>query len=175
MLIAGVVLFVSIIASGRTHYLLSAEQVQAPILRDKRLYYTLDLVFDETPRHYWVYYDGRDREFVVDLYGAEIKARSELDTVVGIVFKGLSVVNRESSMSLSGKQAQIRIGSEPGWHFTADEVDHKTVRISAWKRIEAPRPDKKEYRPLMYIVSAVGIAVISFLGITYGIDYLENR
>jgi hypothetical protein len=163
-------------AQARTYYLLSVEQVQAPAIKEKQLFYTLDLVFDEIPRHYWIYFDSRDMQLVVDIYGARVRKRPALEPAEGAIFKGLELINRETAMSLSGQQSQIIIDAEPGWHYTAENADSKTIRISAWKQIRAPEPeDKKQYRPLIYVSSAIGIAIITFLGITYGMDYLERQ
>ena len=120
----------------------------APVItKDKRIIYGLELVFNECPKEYWVYYSEQQKKLVIDFYGVHIKGKPKADFSGRGVFKNFEVVNSKTNLSLSKKTSSVLVGLEPdpGWHFKAVIVDNRIVRISAWRDIsEMAKVDKKK-------------------------------
>ena len=110
----------------------------APIItKDKKTIYGLELVFNKSPKEYWVYYSEQKKKLVVDFYGVHIKGKPKVDFSGRGVFKDFEIVNSKTKLSLSEKNSSVLIGldPDPGWHFKAGVVDNRIVRIIAWRDI----------------------------------------
>lgn len=133
-------------------------QQRAPVIKNKRVTYTMDLVFDNTPKNYWIFYDKKAETLVIDIYGSHIQKAKTLKIPPSRgFFRGVETSNHNTAMSLSGLQSKIKIGADDGWHFEASTLDTSVIRISAWKNIEkkSDEPKKNIGVVLTFCISAV--------------------
>lgn len=152
-------------ADERPVILHSINQTEAPVIRDKRLIYSADLRFSRAPEDFWVYYDKRTQELVIDIYGTRVKADSVGRQVINEdVFGKIDVLSRKTTYSFNGVQTQIRIVLATGWHYEAVHKDRYTIGVRVWKHLRAPRmSENKIYYPIFYLGSAVLLAALGFL------------
>jgi hypothetical protein len=142
----------------------SVTMVKAPSVKERRVMYSLDLIFNSCPENYWIYYDYDRRRLVVDIYGGFCKVDPGLRMFRENLFKGIDVINQETLMSMSKKQAKVYIGADPAWHFEAGTINSNTIRITAWKFFETPKTrTSKRIGPLAYILTGAGALVIAFI------------
>ena len=138
----------------------------APIItKDKRIMYGLELVFNRSPKEYWVYYSEQKKKLVIDFYGVHIKGKPKIDFSGRGVFKNFKVVNSKTKLSLSKKNSSVLIGldPDPGWHFKATVVDNMIVRITAWRDISGLTKVRKEKKVIWpYILSIILGATATF-------------
>jgi hypothetical protein len=148
---------------GSDYVLTKAYIENVPVVNDKRVSYQLALVFNSCPENYWMYYNKKKEQIVVDIYGVTLSLAPNMRVFHENLFRGISVVNQPTRMSLEGTQAFIRIGAAPGWHFEATTVNSTTMRITAWKFYETPKPKTvKKNGPLLYVLSGAGALVVAF-------------
>jgi len=178
-----VVALMAVLVSGEaTHAdddqyrLLNIKQAGAPMIVDKELIYTTDLVFSTAPEHFWIYYNARDSTLVMDIYGGRISIAKNISLGGNNIFSSVDTSNNETSMSLSGVQAKLLLKADPGWHFEASTVSRTVVQIKAWKTLAAPKPAagaKTTRRVVFYIFSAAAASAVTF-ALIYFIGRVDN-
>ncbi len=157
------ILLVSWAACAEPFYLVSVQEVGAPIVSEKELIYRTNIVFRKAPESYWTFYDRQGGFLVLDIYGAKLEMQTELDLSGNEVFKGIKVENLETSMSLSGEQARVYLKVEAGWRFEAETMSKSVIQITARKTLAPPKPVKrKSRRVILYILAAVAASAGTF-------------
>jgi hypothetical protein len=137
---------------------------KAPVLKNKRVYYSLDFTFDSAPSRYWIFYDQKRHKLVIDMYGAQLEAAPGLEEFHENFFRTVTVTNQKTAMSLSGMQSRIFVGADAGWHYEAATLDSATVRVMAWKILEPNRVRSGKNRgPIIYILTGASSLVAAFV------------
>lgn len=153
-------------ACGEIYTLQVVRAPGAPLIRDgrKKIMYGLDLIFDRCPESYWTFYDKRAKRLVVDCYEARIAGDPRIEISGRGVFGHVEVKNSKTRMALSGEQARINIGLDPGWHFKTTVLNGKTLRLMVWRAISGPVevPKRRSFVSL-YISVAVAASLGTFL------------
>lgn len=119
------------------HSIQYVETQDIPQLREGRMYYSLNIVFDVAPLQHWTYYDRASGELVVDFYGVTLRS-PEITMERSTVFFSFSVVNLATTMSLSGERAQIRIGADAGWNIESRVYGGASLQLTVWRPIARP-------------------------------------
>ena len=119
-------------APGDTITLKNIPDVPAPVYNDKKIWYTVNLIFDKCSKDYWIYYDDSLKQLVIELIGAHV-------VTDGVVISGTPIItnptvsNHETDLALNGKKAQIRFDMEDLWHYDEDWViDGKVLQFKLW-------------------------------------------
>lgn len=130
-------LVVMILAPARASLrsVLYVETEDMPEIKDGRITYRMSIVFDEVPSQFWNYYDSRTNEIVIDFYGVTLRS-PQISMTGSSIFKSFLVSNLATSMSLTGEQAQIRIGADPGWNIESTCQGSKQIRIKVSREIK---------------------------------------
>lgn len=157
----------------KEHTLYSVTIPGAPIIvKNKKIMYGLDLIFDTVPGDYWVYFSENTKKLVVDFYGIHIMGDTKVDLSGRGVFRDVLIDNYDTNLSLTAKRSTILIDvvPDPGWHFKAASINNRVIRITAWKDIAGLRKiERKEKVVGRYIIIAALISLITFACV-YAID-----
>lgn len=150
----------------KEHTLYSVTVPGAPIIiKNKRIMYGLDLIFDTIPGDYWVYYSENTKKLVVDFYGIHIAGDTKVDLSGRGVFRDVLIDNYDTNLSLTSKRSTILIDvvPDPGWHFKAVSINNRVIRITAWKDITGlTKIERKKKVVGRYIIIAALISLITF-------------
>ena len=152
-------------AGGPAVDTLSVESVspgRAPQVEEKRLLYTLDLTFSTLPGRYWVYFDRIDTALVVELYDTHLRESLPRRQLGSEPFVDLQVVNTSSMKSITGRQARLLIPLDDVWHYKAEKVGQRTLRVILWKPLEASPPPAKNPMEPYVAYGAVAVATSLF-------------
>jgi hypothetical protein len=126
-------------------------------LKEKVIRNTVDFVFDKCPKDYWVYYDKRARQLVIEFFGVSLKAESPRIKGTSIVGDP-SISNHETSLALNGKSAQVRMNMNEQWHYDTWVINGKILRLQLWKPLK-PRKLGKSRKPWLIYPIAIAITV----------------
>ncbi len=151
----------------KEHTLYSVTVPGAPIIiKNKRIMYGLDLIFDTIPGDYWVYYSENTKKLVVDFYGIHITGDTRVDLSGRGVFRDVLIDNYDTNLSLTSKRSTILIDvvPDPGWHFKAVSINNRVIRITAWKDITGlTKIERKKKVVGRYIIIAALVSLITFV------------
>jgi len=159
-------------AWGGLHTVKYVEIENKPELVEGQLLYRLSIVFDIVPEHFFVYYDNQNQQIVLDCYGATMRA-ADISMEGSAIFTSFSVVNSATNMSLTGEQAQVRIGADPGWNIEAVPQQDNSIRIVAQRELTRKiEPEKFNWQvPLM--IAAPVVAGLGAFAIIWTVS--QNR
>jgi hypothetical protein len=146
-------------AHALTSRLIGVSLSGIPVISEDRLIYTIEFSFSKKPEYYWYYNDTDRNRLIIDCYGMKILNEAPAKLGMGIPFGAFDIENRESSLSISGKQALIVMNVEPGWTFkeVGDSTNSKSIFISAIKEMKHPKIEKPQRRrTLLYTKVVIG-------------------
>ncbi len=156
-------------AEPKEYILYSVTVPGAPIIiKNKKIMYGLDLIFDQAPKDFWVYYSKNIEKLVVDFYGISIKGKPKTEMSGRGVFKSVVIDTFETNLALSKKRAAVLIDvtPDPGWHFKASSINKRVIRVTAWKDITGlTKIEQKRKRAGRYIIITLLVSVLTFVGV----------
>ncbi len=159
----------------KEHILYSVTVPGAPIIiKNKRIMYGLDLIFDTVPTDFWVYYSDTKKKLVVDFYGIYVTGEPKVELTGRGVFQDVMIDNYTTNLALTKKRSTILIGvvPDPGWHFKAVAINRRTIRITAWKDITGlTKIERNKNIVGRYLLITVLVSLLTFVGV-YGINKL---
>jgi hypothetical protein len=132
-----------------------------PQVRGNRIHFAIDLVFQQRPEDYWVYYDQVKQEIVVEFYGVTIKKEETIRLAENEVVEDIEIVNTPTTMSLTKEMARIALAVDPGWHIYASSAKEDIIRIILWRELKTGEAKKKR--------KALPIAIGILSGFAFGI------
>lgn len=140
--------------SGDTILLRYIPSVPAPEieLKSKVVRNTVDFVFNKCPKDYWVFYDKRARQLVIEFLGVYLEAEPH-------EIKGTSIVgdpaisNHKTTFTLNGKSAQVRMDMNEIWHYDTWVVNGKILRLQLWKSFKGQKFRKSSIPWLIYPIT----------------------
>jgi len=153
----------------KEHMLYSVTVPGAPIIvKNKKIMYGLDLIFDTVPGDYWVYYSENTKKLVVDFYGIYITGDTKVDLSGRGVFRDVTIDNYNTNLALTNKRSTILIDvvPDPGWHFKAISVNNRVIRITAWKDITGlTKIERKKKAVGRYVIITALVSLITFVSV----------
>ena len=137
-----------------------------PSVNRSRIIYQIDLVFDHRPQDYWGYLSHRNENeahAVLDCYGYTVVDSMRRFKPTEI-FHSLEVENELTPLSLSGEQARILVGVDPGWRMETVAVDSTTIGILVWKEMGSPGKKQKK-SPWRWPIFGIILGILAAGGI----------
>jgi hypothetical protein len=156
--------------AGYEYVLDTAITSNKPDISGNTISYSLDLVFRKRPENYWMFYNKLDNTLVVDLYGGHVRPiRIALPSTTP--FRKVEIENLTTRMTLSGKQAHVKITLGPDWNYEAESADSTTVHINIWKaaKIQDTQITQKRSQYFYAYIAAAVAAAWAVLGIVLAI------
>jgi hypothetical protein len=138
---------------------------KVPVIRNSRMVYEMNLVFDKSPQDFWAYYDAKRSSIVVDVYGDSVKGEDK-SLPKNLVFKRMTVRNMSSPMSLSGARSQLRIEIDSGWDVSALPVGSDTLRVLVARQLAAqspPKPSPQRWSAYVFATAVAGLVSLAVL------------
>jgi hypothetical protein len=151
--------------SARKLRIRKVDASRAPQIEGKRVQYSLMLEFDSVPRHCWIFRDPRRADLVLDCYGVEVSGPEKKAVPRESPFGELEVENLETNLSLSGRQARIRIELRDTWHYDQRTIGNSAIEIVVWKELSPIRNRRRvRWTPILAgVVAALGTTVLTLL------------
>ena len=113
-------------------------KINAPIIRQDSLIYTLDMYFLDRPGSFWSYYDQTTGSITIEFIDAQIFA-PQVTFPKGMPFLGFRVRNAESGMALTKEVSHVSVTVDKGprgdqfWNNDVRLVNNSVVRVVIWK------------------------------------------
>jgi hypothetical protein len=149
--------------AGDTITLQAIPPVEAPVIDKKILRLTIDLSFTSCPQEYWVHHDKEKERLIIEFFGIHVDAPVTEIKGTSIV-SDLTVVNKQTDLSLQGKSAQLSMALQKGWHYESWILNDRVLRLQLWMPLN-PRKvftGRKNRFVLPLLFTTVGVAVVTF-------------
>lgn len=159
--------FFTFAVPGDTITLKSIPDVPAPVYKDKKMWYTVNLIFDRCSKDYWIYYDDSLKQLVIEFMGTHVVSDDVMVNGTPVITNP-TVSNYETGLAFNGKKAQIRFDMKDPWHYDEDWViDGKVLQFKLWMPLNTQKAlNRKKSWP--YIIGgAVSIVVLIISSVIY--------
>ena len=145
-------------ADRDTIVLRSVAPTDVPLVEKKMLRQKIDLVFNKCPEEYWIHYNSKTEQLVIEFFGVHVTT-PRTQTKGAPLMSDLRVVNSETRLSLNGISAQISIPMKHGWHYKSQIIGEKILRIQLWIPLDPQRTlqakKKRSRLPAVIVIFAV--------------------
>ena len=147
--------------------------IGAPIIKDKKVYYTVQFVFKKCPKNYWWYYDPPNKRMVIEFYDFTVKLADTFAISSMLPVKEITVANETTTMVLSGKKSQIQLGLKEEMQCDAHSAND-TLFVTLWKKLSKKSASDKNQLKKRSILLPLIVAVLSS-GITLSFLWYNNK
>ena len=162
---AGLLFVVVLQAWAGNMTLLSVLPVDAPIIKDKKVQYSVNFIFAQAPKNYWWYFDASCSTMIIEYYDCITRV---LDT---LIIRGASPVlsvevkNVPTSIVPSGKKSQLRLRLKEALQCSVG-CSGDTMNVNLWKEL-SPKATLEHQKNNSLLVPILVAAISAALTLTY--------
>ncbi len=127
--------------------------------------YAVDLVFDTAPGYIWSRYDEKRKGVVVECLGDSVVGSPSVALTERNPFTRAEIANKSTKFALSGHRAIILLRVDNNWHFAAETVSATTIRVSAVRALNEPRPRDQLRRVMRRMVPLLVLLALAVGGV----------
>jgi hypothetical protein len=148
--------------------LLSVLPVDAPVIKEKAIHYSIKLIFAAAPKDYWWFFDQAQSAIVIEYYDHVTHTADSLSIKGSSPVLSVEVKNSTTTLVLSGKKTQVYLRLKEPLRSSVQCVND-TMEVNLWKDLtpKASLSTSKKSALKIVVISVLAAGISAAMTVSY--------